>query len=316
MDTFGTCLDHNALGGQEAQPFERDWRVQISRLEGAYSPHTLRSYRSDFETFERWCENNGHGFLPATPEIVAAYIASIAPGYATSTIKRKLCGIRKIHRLCRLDNPIDTEDVSIAVRRVRRSKLSRPKQALGLTEDLREIVLQASDTDLVGLRNRAMIAVAYDTLCRRSELVALRVEDMQESARGKPIMLVRRAKNDPFGSGRTASLSTAGLQALRRWLNAAEIHEGPLFRPIYHGSVVPRSLNPYTVARVLKSMAKKAGLDSDAVRQLSGHSMRVGAAQDLMSNGFGMLTIMRAGGWKSINVVARYVENADLHIWD
>ncbi len=44
--------------------------------------------------------------------------------------------------------------------------------------------------------------------------------------------------------------------------------------------------------------------------------MRVGAAQDLMSAGRDILTIMRAGGWKSFNVVARYVEAADLQIWD
>ena len=63
-------------------------------------------------------------------------------------------------------------------------------------------------------------------------------------------------------------------------------------------------------------MATNSGLKPDVIRKLSGHSMRVGAAQDLMSNGFGMMTIMRAGGWKSINVLARYVEKADLQIWD
>jgi len=44
--------------------------------------------------------------------------------------------------------------------------------------------------------------------------------------------------------------------------------------------------------------------------------MRVGCAQDLNRNRFDLLTIMRAGGWRSMNVVARYVEKVDLRIWD
>ncbi|WP_420875755.1 hypothetical protein [Prosthecomicrobium hirschii] len=45
---------------------------------------------------------------------------------------------------------------------------------------------------------------------------------------------------------------------------------------------------------------------------LSGHSMRVGAAQDMMAAGMGLLPIMKCGGWKSANVVARYVQEVDI----
>jgi hypothetical protein len=57
-------------------------------------------------------------------------------------------------------------------------------------------------------------------------------------------------------------------------------------------------------------------LDSKVAKQLSGHSMRIGATQDMLVVGFDALAIMQAGGWKSANVVLRYVENAatrDLH---
>jgi hypothetical protein len=50
------------------------------------------------------------------------------------------------------------------------------------------------------------------------------------------------------------------------------------------------------------------------VADLSGHSMRVGAAQDLMADGLGILPIMQAGGWKSTNVLGRYVEHAEMGI--
>ena len=57
-------------------------------------------------------------------------------------------------------------------------------------------------------------------------------------------------------------------------------------------------------------------MDASIAKEISGHSMRIGAAQDMMVAGFDALAIMQAGGWKSANVVLRYVENAvtkDLH---
>ena len=51
------------------------------------------------------------------------------------------------------------------------------------------------------------------------------------------------------------------------------------------------------------------------VRAFSGHSLRVGAAQDLLCAGFDTAAIMRAGGWKSINVLGRYLEFAEHNVW-
>lgn len=254
--------------------------------------------------------------MPASSIQVVGYIADNSARFANSTLKRHVCGIRRIHKLCGFPSPVDNDEVNLALRRACRAKLSRPKQALGLTQKLRDEVLMMAGDDLVALRDRAMITVAYDTLCRRGELVALCAEDIEVKESGRVTILVRRAKNDPYGTGRIAWLSSRSLPILREWLEAANIQEGPMFRPIYKGCVIARPLNAFTVARVIKGMASKAGLDDQTIKRLSGHSMRVGAAQDLMTNGAGILTIMRAGGWKSMNIVARYVEHADIKIWD
>jgi integrase/recombinase XerD len=58
-------------------------------------------------------------------------------------------------------------------------------------------------------------------------------------------------------------------------------------------------------------MCADAGLNQEIIKSISGHSMRVGAAQDMMSSGLGILPIMQAGGWKSMNVVGRYVQYAE-----
>ncbi len=159
------------------------------------------------------------------------------------------------------------------------------------------------------------MAVGFDTLCRRSELVSLRVEDIQPNHFGTASLLIRRAKNDPNGSGRVAHLTKSALLALNSWLEAASILRGPLFRPIYHGHVVERHMNPIVVGRVLKRLAAAVGMSREEVMEISGHSLRVGAAQQLTINGLPLLPIMRAGGWRSVNVVARYVENVDINVW-
>ena len=300
------------LGGT---PEPADWPKALERLDGAYSSHTLLSYHSDFSAFEIWCRARKLAFLPTEPATVAAYLAAETARLKPSTLKRKLAGIRKIHYLLRLGDPTSDVEVDLAIRRARRLKPQRPDQALGITADLRDQLLAACGPDLTGLRDRALVAVGFDTLCRRSELVALRAEDLQPNHFGTASLLIRRAKNAPDGAGRIAHLTPMGLETLRKWMEAADIDHGPLFRPVYQTIPISRHLNPFAVTRVLKKLATAAGMDADTVYRISGHSLRVGAAQQLTINGVQLLPIMRAGGWRSTNIVARYVENVDINVW-
>jgi site-specific recombinase XerD len=293
-----------------------DWQSAINRLEGAYAPNTLKSYRSDFTAFAKWCGERDIAPVPASIAMVAAFLDDNTNSAHPSTLRRRLAGIRKVHKLMRYPDPTDDEDVRIALRRAKRARPCRPAQALGLTRKRRDALMAACNEDMIGLRNRALVAVGYDTLCRRSELVALRVEDLELRLRGGFSVLVRRAKNDPFAMGRTAWISARTAEVLRHWLTAAGIAQGAMFRPVYRGVVIDRYLHAYSVNRILKGLAEKAGLPAEDTCQISGHSMRIGAAQDLMTDGRDILTIMRAGGWTSMNVVSRYVEKADLRLWD
>lgn len=292
-----------------------DWPKVLERLDGAYSPHTLLSYHSDFSSFEAWCRGRNLRFLPTEPSTVAAYLAAETARLKPSTLKRKLAGIRKIHYLFRLGDPTSDVEVDLAIRRARRLKPQRPDQALGITADLRDRLLAACGPDLTGFRDRALVAVGFDTLCRRSELVALRAEDLQPNHFGTASLTIRRAKNDPEGTGRIAHLSPLGLNALQAWMNVSDIDHGPLFRPVYRRVAISRHLNPFAVTRILKKLAATAGMDVETVERISGHSLRVGAAQQLTMNGVQLLPLMRAGGWRSTNIVARYVENVDMNVW-
>ena len=200
----------------------KDWRAALARLEGAYADSTLRGYRADMTVFEKWCGQARRPALPASPKTVAAFVAHQAKFCSAATLKRRLAAIRKIHKLLRLENPVTDEEVTIAMRRALRKRSARPRQALGLTCDLRDRLIAACPDTLSGKRDRAMIALGYDTLCRRAELVALCVEDLTQSASGSAQILIRRSKNDPYGNGRLGYVSPETLELLRAWLKRSE----------------------------------------------------------------------------------------------
>ena len=285
--------------------------AQIRRLDGAYADSTLRAYRTDALSFVTWCETRKYKPFPATPEIISKYIDHCSGIYSASTIKRRLAAIGKIHQLMKLDSPTSDEEVKLAIRRALRRKFARPCQALGLTANLRDQLIACCDNSLIGTRDRALITVGYDTLARRSELISICLEDLVFSG-NRARVLIKRAKNDPFGKGRISHLSPKTAQYLKDWIKVSALKEGSLFRAIKHGAIHSKCLHPYSVNRIIKKAALAAGLNKQEVQKLSGHSMRVGAAQDMMVAGLDILPIMAAGGWKTTNVVARYIENADL----
>ncbi len=279
----------------------------FARCQGAYSDITLRGYRNDLEIFKRWCDHRRESWLPASSGAVALFVDEHAPALAIATLKHRISAIQFAHRMADLPSPIGRSEVFLAVRRASRAKRRRPNQALGMTSELLDKIVAACPTTLAGVRDVALFSVGYDTLCRSSELVAMRIEDLADDLRS---IKVPRCKSDPFGQGRIAYLSHATVARLEAWLEASHLHSGPLFRGLHTRIVSDIALDTSSIRRRIKVAALRAGLDREVVCGLSGHSMRVGAAQDMMVAGFDALGIMQAGGWRTHSVLARYVENA------
>jgi integrase/recombinase XerD len=196
------------------------------------------------------------------------------------------------------------------------SFMSHPQSTVATSHNQTDNGSRGSEKRLLtGLRDRAMIAVGYDALCRRSELIALCVEDLNLTRQRGGMVLIRRSKNDPYGHGRQALLSPKCVRYLVEWLRAANINSGYIFCKIDRNDYVSsRPLHNATVAVIIKKRAKDARLPREKIKGLSGHSMRVGAAQDMVKSGVDLLPIMRAGGWKSIDMVGRYIEHAGIKI--
>ena len=144
--------------------------------------------------------------------------------------------------------------------------------------------------------------------CGRAELTSLQVHDLMENLQGDGSLLVRRSKTDGEGRGEIVWVGADTMRLLRAWLDRAGIADGMLFRSVDKSGRIGERLHPCQVPRILKAMAREAGLPEAVAAGLSGHSARVGAAQDMVAAGIELPAILHAGRWKSTAMVNRYGE--------
>lgn len=298
-----------------------DWEAGLERLRGAYADRTLEECAYEFRRFRVWCRRVGACPLPAEPETIARVVDHYFEACTVRTVESRLWHLRRMHLANGLSDPTRTEAVRLAFRRgarahgARRSR-SRSRQAAPVNAALRDRLRALCPDSLMGTRDRAMLSLAYDTLCRQSELVALRIEDMTPLPDGSARILVQRSKSDPFGRGEAVYLSPRGLADVQAWLARAGIDCGCILRRIHFRTKVGRVQMGISVVRErVRHLAGQAGLDPELIRGLSGHSMRVGAAHDLAVSGRTLPEIMRAGRWRSLEAAALYLREAPINVW-
>ena len=284
--------------------------IQASKAES-----TLRGYRADWREFCAWCEGQHVCPLPASHEAVAAYIADCASRLKVGSIQRRLNAIAEAHKAMGIDSPTHQAMVVNTMKGIRRTKGTAPAQkAPALTDDIRAMV-DATDAGIIGLRDRALILTGFAGAFRRSEMVGLDVEDCAFGKDGLTITL-RRSKTDQIAAGRKigipygANPETCPVRVLQSWMEQAGITSGPMFRSISrHGQVQPGRLSGIDVARVVKKLAQRAGLDP---AKFAGHSLRAGHATSAAIAGASERSIMNQTGHRSVQMVRRYIRDGSL----
>ena len=275
---------------------------------GAFSRNTERALRADVEIFAFWCRKHGLEAVPASATTVVAFIDGMARVKAPSTVRRYVSSIATLHKALGQTNPLESAPVRFALQRMHRLRGRRQAQVQGLTWPMRNRLLEAAGDRLIDVRNRALLAVAYDTLLRRSELVSLEVTDLLVDIDGSATLLVRSGKTDPDGRGAMLYLARDTVKLVQKWLEAGGVGEGLLFRSVRKDGAVRGKLDPSQVPRIYKGMARRAGLPDDIVDALAGHSTRVGPVQDMIACGIELPAILQSGRWKTTRMVQRYGE--------
>jgi integrase len=225
-----------------------------------------------------------------------------------ATIRRYLATISRAHRAAELLSPCAGEPVRLALKELSRTRAARQRQARPLGWAEIKQFLETAGKGIRADRERALLCVAYDTMARRSELVSLDVEDLTLSPNGAGTALIRRSKTDQAGEGARAYLSKETVRHLLRWLQAGNITEGAVFRRLVGRHQVGPRLHADMIADIFKRVGRWIKLAPEGVAEITGHSIRVGATQDLLALNIDLASVMQAGRWKSTVMPMRYGE--------
>jgi site-specific recombinase XerD len=173
------------------------------------------------------------------------------------------------------------------------------------------LLLANGGDSIKGLRDAALLQLAYDILCRRSQLVNLWVDDVVTAPHADEMgysILLGMSEVDQEAGGRWIPLGDPTIGVIEVWVNAANFSKRPILRSIDGCENICSTLGSGQINRIYKRIARQAGLSSKLITRISGHSFRVGAAQDLLASGASMPTIMQRGGWSKSDKVMRYLE--------
>lgn len=272
---------------------------------------TRVAYASDLKHFAEW-----GGVLPATPDMIASYIAAYAGTLSVATITRRVATLSKAHHAMGGDNPCQSALVKATLQGLRRKHGTAQKQAKALTREDLFAILDPMGEGLKDVRDRALLLLGFAGGFRRSELVGLDVADIKNVRQGI-IITLRHSKTDQEGAGRKIGIPHGRthhcpVAALTDWLTRSGITEGAIFRPITrHGQLQPERLSGDAVSEVIRERLAAAGIDPEGY---SGHSLRAGFATSAAQAGASTIKIRQQTGHASDAMLSRYIRDGELFV--
>lgn len=297
----------------------------------AFSPNTWRQLISVMRICNRWSEDNQRSFLPMSADDLRDYLSFLAQsGRASSTITSHAALISMLHRNAGLPVPNVSPLVFRTIKKINRVAVMNGERA-GQAVPFRLTDLMALDEKWSGsenlqlVRDLAFLHVAYATLLRISELSRLRVRDVMHAGDGRIILDVAWTKTIVQTGGLIKALGTRSTQRLEQWIEASGLSNQPdayLFTAVHRSGRVLVAEKPMST-RALEQIFSRAWRSAGNVGAVkanknrysgwSGHSARVGAAQDMADNGYPIARIMQEGTWKKPETLMRYIRHVDAH---
>ena len=314
--TTGTDLGHIQTVSQETAntSASADLLADAKAEAGSWAASTRRVYVAGWKHFTSWCIENRCPGLPSATADVGRYVEHLvqAEGKTLATARLYMAAIAAAHRLGGHEDPTSRPLVKATLKRLAREHGKPRKQARGLTKEALAAVKATARIQRVdkGRRRRketesqaamraavdlALLEVMRDGLLRGSEASALRWGDLEFHADGSGRLHVLRSKTDQTAEGTVLYLGPVAVDALLA------------IRP-NEAVIIPATsvfgLSARQISRRIKAATKMAGLGEG----FSGHSPRVGMAQDLSAAGAELPELMTAGRWDSPTMPAKYTE--------
>lgn len=314
---FPATINHN-----KSLTSEKISERTMANIKRSISPNTQKSYQSDLRHFKQWLDENDRSFsIPVLPGVIADYISDLdVQNFSMATIERRISAISWMHRVNDVHEAHTSHKMILltlqGIRRKRaeegRKTNSEGKQPL-ILDELRAVIDCIDKSTLIGLRDKAMILVGFSGALRRSELVALQVEDITITGPGADI-IIRKSKTDQSGKSQSVSILRGStdlcpVKALITWYEASAIYSGPIFlRFTPNGTLYTKSISCRTYADTIKKYCKLAGFNS---ARYSGHSSRSGMLTSAAENGSDLIPLAQHARHKTTNQTMHYIRKAN-----
>jgi site-specific recombinase XerD len=277
-------------------------------LEGAIN--TQRAYKADLKDFNNWCEINGQIPFPVSPETLAAYVSHLGDTCKWATINRRLAAISKLHQLNNLDTPTQNRVFRIVMEGIKRTKGIRQKQAPAFKLNILKHLLRDFDTKSnANLRNKALLLLGFTGAFRRSELVALNVEDLSFTDEGL-IISMQKSKTNQYGDYEEKAIFYSPesvlcpIRTLQAWIQRLDKEALPLFVRVRKGDrITTDRLTDKTVNDLVKTYFGDT---------FSAHSLRASFITIAKINGADDSEIMRQSKHKTSAMIQRYTRIEDI----
>ena len=277
-------------------------------LEGAVN--TQRAYKADLKDFNDWCETNGQIPFPVSPETLAAYVSHLADTCKWATINRRLAAISKLHQLNKLETPTQNRIFRIVMEGIKRTKGIRQNQAPAFKLNILKQLLRDFDTESnADLRNKALLLLGFTGAFRRSELVALNIENLDFTEDGL-IVSLQKSKTNQYGDYEEKAIFYSPeailcpIRSLKSWIQRLNKTSDALFVRVRKGDKITTDrLTDKTVNDLVKTYFGE---------EFSAHSLRASFITIAKINGADDSEIMRQSKHKTSAMIQRYTRIEDI----
>ena len=235
---------------------------------------------------------------------------------APSTLDRRIASWRAFHRMRNLPSPFASPLVQQARQKARKA-LARPrtpKSPRPVTREVLTALLASCDDSRRGIRDRAMLTLAFASGGRRrSEVTRLDLADVDlRPFKTRGLIWLRLLETKTTGKGDAPRLPLKGpaARALVHWIETAELSGGPLFRPVSRSDrVLNRRLAPDALRVILRHRLALAGLPEDFATP---HGLRAGFLTQAALDGAPLAAAMALSLHRSAIQAQRYYADVEI----
>ena len=322
------------------------WQLEA---EGSMPETSWRALQYDWKQFIQFCNRYNRQPLPASPETIRLYLLSMAksieenrtdedefnisliteelkrhqidPGEPKkiATIERRASTLAKAHRAAQCMNPVDTETVNSALKKIRRITDREPQQRDPI-EHCHYVSMLTLEPDTYREHQDLLITfIGFETGLRRQRIADIHLSDIEYryemTDEGKKLIgaLIRVRKDKNQHETKYKAITAATAHRLKGWLSKAEIHTGTIFRGITgRGNskkcIQEQGITGQSIQSAMQRCMKRIGMPS---KFIGGHSTRIGGALFLREKEADLTKLIAYGDWKTPTMPLRYTKKMD-----